>query len=67
MNPKKDKILPKNMVLNMTIDELLKFAEGKSELNKKTEREGLVFKNMKNDTSINSFKVISNKYLLKYE
>lgn len=60
-------VLHNNFKLSMTIDELLKFVEGKSELNKKTEREGLVFKNMKNDTSINSFKAISNKYLLKYE
>lgn len=45
------------------MDPLLKFAEGKSELNKETEREGVVFKNI-NDPS-QSFKVISNKFLLK--
>lgn len=48
----------------MTIDEVLKFAEGKSVLNPKTEREGLVFKNMNKDR-INSFKAISNNYLMK--
>ncbi len=48
----------------MTIDEVLKFAEGKSVLNTKTEREGLVFKNM-NQGRINSFKAISNNYLMK--
>jgi RNA ligase (TIGR02306 family) len=49
-----------------TIKDLLKFAEGKSILNVKTEREGLVFKNIvQKDCSINSFKVISNNYLIK--
>ena len=53
---------------DMTIDELLKFAEGKSVLNKKTEREGLVFKRMNVDEgacTVNSFKTISNNYLMK--
>ena len=44
------------------VDELLLLAEGKSVLNVNTEREGLVFKSMSNQ---NSFKVISNKFLLK--
>lgn len=43
------------------IPELLKSAEGKSIINPKAEREGLVFKCM---TSDDSFKVISNKFLL---
>lgn len=42
------------------IDELLQYAEGKSALNPNVEREGLVFKSDKL-----SFKVVSNKYLLK--
>ena len=46
-----------------TIDSLLDKAEGKSALNSKTEREGLVFKGI-NDTSIH-WKAISNKFLLK--
>lgn len=45
-----------------SIDELLSMAEGKSLLNNKTEREGLVFK--ARDGSF-SFKAISNKFLLK--
>lgn len=45
-----------------SVDEYLSFAEGKSVLNPNQEREGLVFKSL--DGSF-SFKVISNKYLLK--
>jgi len=47
-----------------TVNSLLKFAEGKSVLNKDTEREGLVIRSL--DRTI-SFKVISNKFLLKEE
>jgi RNA ligase (TIGR02306 family) len=47
---------------DMSIDDVLKFAEGKSELNPKTEREGLVFKCIENPDV--SFKSISNKFLL---
>ena len=46
-----------------TIDSLLEFAEGKSELNPQTDREGLVFKCNEQQKS---FKTISNKYLLKH-
>jgi RNA ligase (TIGR02306 family) len=50
----------------MTIDEVLKLAEGKSVLNPSTEREGLVFKNTKHGQGkISSFKAISNNYLMK--
>lgn len=45
-----------------TTDNILKFAEGKSQLNPKQEREGVVFKCVE-DPSI-TFKAISNKYLL---
>ena len=48
--------------LPKTIDELLKFAEGKSSLNEKTEREGIVIRTSDN---VISFKAISNKFLLK--
>lgn len=48
---------------NETIESLLKMAEGKSVLNQKTEREGLVFKCIE-DPSI-SFKAISNRFLLR--
>jgi RNA ligase (TIGR02306 family) len=47
-----------------TISELLKFSEGKSHLNPNTQREGLVFKNNINNES---FKAISNAWLLKNE
>jgi len=46
------------------IDGLLKFAEGKSQLNPATEREGLVFAS-NDDCERISFKAISNKFLLK--
>jgi RNA ligase (TIGR02306 family) len=46
------------------VQDLLKFAEGKSKLNPNTEREGLVIRSM--DTKI-SFKAISNKFLLENE
>jgi hypothetical protein len=46
-----------------TIEGLLKHAEGKSQLNPQTDREGLVFKcNEKQE----SFKTIANSYLLKH-
>ena len=49
------------MELPQTIDECLAFAEGKSQLNSNTEREGVVIRSM--DGTI-SFKAISNKFLL---
>lgn len=45
-----------------TIDNLLIYAEGKSQLNQNTEREGIVIRNSQQTIS---FKVISNKFLLK--
>lgn len=48
--------------LNFTMDQILKYAEDKSTLNRNTEREGLVFRDIDNTIS---FKVISNKFLLK--
>lgn len=48
---------------HMTCDDILKFAEGKSTLNDKAEREGLVFKNLQNPDV--TFKAISNKHLMK--
>ena len=49
--------------VNHTIDELLELAECKSMLNVKTEREGLVFKALDGGFT---FKVISNKFLLRH-
>jgi len=59
------KVIDNNFVMtsDITIDKLLEMAEGKSYLNSKTEREGLVFKCL-TDSSI-TFKAISNKFLLK--
>jgi RNA ligase (TIGR02306 family) len=48
--------------LDVTVEQLLKIAEGKSVLRAETEREGLVFKHAADETS---FKAISNKFLLK--
>jgi RNA ligase (TIGR02306 family) len=49
------------MELPQTIDECLAFAEGKSQLNGNTEREGVVIRSLDNTIS---FKAISNKFLL---
>jgi len=51
-----------NLSLNFTLPEIMQFAEGKSLLNKTAEREGLVFRCIDDNMS---FKVISNKWLLK--
>lgn len=48
--------------LNRNVEDQLNFAEGKSLLRSETEREGVVFKNTQEPVS---FKVISNKFLLK--
>ena len=54
-------VLDTNFKLPNTIDELLKFADSKSELNINYDREGIVIRTL--DRKI-SFKVISNKFLL---
>lgn len=55
-------ILESPFQLPATIDEMLKYAEGKSVLNPNTEREGVVVRSL--DRTI-SFKAISNTFLLK--
>jgi hypothetical protein len=50
-----------SFLLPDTVDEMLRYAEGKSLLNDKKEREGVVVRSM--DGTI-SFKAISNKFLL---
>lgn len=55
-------IIDEEFTLPETIDELLKFAEGKSTLNAAAEREGYVIRSHDMKTS---FKVISNNFLLK--
>lgn len=55
---------------NLTIDDIIKMAEGKSKLDFNKEREGIVFKtkyNTKENLGKISFKVINNKFLLKYK
>jgi RNA ligase (TIGR02306 family) len=53
-----------NFVLPLTPEEMVQMADGKSELNKDTDREGLVIRSLDNTIS---FKAISNKFLLKHE
>jgi ATP-dependent RNA circularization protein (DNA/RNA ligase family) len=57
-------VLSRLAAIPETIEKLLEYAEGKSQLNNST-REGLVFKSLTHSDV--SFKVISNKWLLKYE
>ena len=58
-------VLDDNCVLTEydTVDRLLELAEGKSRLNSKVDREGLVFKAVNGGFS---FKAISNKFLMKH-
>lgn len=55
-------VLYESFLLPETVDELLTLADGKSTLNPKVNREGLVFRTL--DESRVSFKAISNAYLL---
>jgi RNA ligase (TIGR02306 family) len=55
-------ILDSLFCLEHSVNDLLELAEGKSELNTSTEREGIVLKRVKDGIS---FKAISNKHLLK--
>jgi len=57
-------ILDDNFTLPYSVDELLKYADSKSVLNPNFDREGVVIRSL--DRTI-SFKVISNKFLLKNE
>jgi RNA ligase (TIGR02306 family) len=56
-------VIDDRFVLNNGVEELLVMAEGKSVLNSKTEREGLVFKCIEKPNI--HFKAISNRFLLK--
>lgn len=56
-------VLPWSSIHGLSVDDILGFAEGKSDLNSATEREGLVFKCKTNPDT--HFKAISNKFLLK--
>ena len=59
-------VLDWNYILPSTVDEILAYAQGKSQLNPQTEREGVVFVRyeQKNQGRL-SFKAISNKFLIK--
>lgn len=63
-------ILETNLTLPETYEELLEYADGQSVLNPKVLREGIVFVSTepesKNDNGRLSFKVVSNKYILKH-
>ena len=58
-------VISEAMLINKNVDvqNILKLAEGKSVLNNKAEREGIVFKCVEEPEI--SFKAISNKFLLK--
>ena len=59
-----------DILLNQySVEDLIKLVEGKSKLNNKIEREGIVFKSYSSDRNFGEicFKVINNKFLLKYE
>jgi len=50
-----------------TVKDIIDFAAGKSVVNPKIEREGLVFRYIADGKKVISFKVINNKFLLKYD
>lgn len=57
-------VLMSNYIIDQDINELIISADGRSLLHSDTWREGLVFKKLDGTTS---FKIISNKYLIKFE
>ena len=61
-----------SLVLDHSVDELVTFAEGKSVLNPKIQREGVVIRPFREETDVElggrlSFKAINPKFLLKYD
>lgn len=67
LNIKHVPIIEKDFKCDMNLNELLAMADGKSKVNPETDREGLVFKAMYRIYNQDSFKVISNNFLLKSE
>lgn len=59
------RVLEENFAVSSDVNALLAMADGQSLIGNKSAREGLVFKNVVNPD--NSFKAISNKWLLKNE
>lgn len=53
--------------IGSTIDEMVKFASGKSAINPKIEREGVVVSCIKDGKKEFSFKIINEKFLLKFD
>jgi len=53
--------------LGSTVQELVEFSKGKSVINPKIEREGIVVRCIENGKKVLSFKVINPNFLLKYE
>lgn len=65
-------LVSESYVLPATVEELVEFSKGKSQLNKDTHREGLVFRPVVNEYSEDlrgrlSFKCINPDFLLKYD
>lgn len=60
-------ILDRDFKLPLTVDEMVKYSIGKSVLNPKVEREGVVVRLIENGQKIVSFKSISPQFLLKNE
>lgn len=57
-------IIDENFTLPQTVEEMITYANGKSKLNEQSKREGVVLRLL---DSSESFKVISNEFLLKFE
>jgi hypothetical protein len=53
--------------LGSTVQELVEFSKGKSVINPKIEREGIVIRCVENGNKVLSFKVINPNFLLKNE
>lgn len=53
--------------LGNTVDDLIKFSEGRSKINPDIQREGIVVRCIEDRKKMFSFKVVNPKYLLKYE
>jgi len=60
-------ILDRKFKLPATMDEMVKYSIGKSVLNNKVEREGVVVRLIENGQKIISFKAISPTFLLKHD
>jgi hypothetical protein len=60
-------ILNTQFILTETVEEMVKLADGKSQLNDKVDREGIVIRYIKEGKKLMSFKAISNTFLLKNE